>query len=213
MSQENVEVVRRGNAAFNRGDYEGFAESLHPDVEFRDHAHAADAPEALKGAQALRSLLSEWRETFDDFRAEISEYIEAGDHVVCVTRWTGWGKASDAAVDVSQVDVYQLREGKIVRVTLAYPDKKTALEAGWAVGADFAGIGTSRPTRAAASAGSVPLEGRCLPLPRERPGVSGGLGWDPGKPQGGSPSWQRSPSSPSIRPIFARPPTPKHGKC
>jgi ketosteroid isomerase-like protein len=121
--------VRRGNAAFNRGDYEAFAESLHPEVEFRDHAHAADAPETLKGAPALLSLLSEWRESFDDFRAEISEYMEAGDHVVCVTRWTGRGKASDAAVDVAQVDVYELREGKIVRATLAYPDKTTALEA------------------------------------------------------------------------------------
>jgi len=36
MSQENVEIVRRGNAAFNAGDYGGFAETLHPDVEFRD---------------------------------------------------------------------------------------------------------------------------------------------------------------------------------
>jgi ketosteroid isomerase-like protein len=129
MSQENVEIVRRGNAAFNSGDYEGFAESLHPEVEFRDRAHAADAPETLKGAQALLSLLSEWQESFDDFRAEISEYIDAGDDVVCVTRWTGRGKASDAVVDVSQVDVYELREGKIVRATLAYPDKTTALEA------------------------------------------------------------------------------------
>jgi ketosteroid isomerase-like protein len=129
MSQENVEVVRRGNAAFNKGDYDAAAESWHPDVEFRDHAHAADAAETLKGAQALLSLLSEWRESFDDFRAEISEYIEAGDHVVCVTRWTGRGKASDAAVDVTQVDVYEVREGKIVRATLAYPDKATALEA------------------------------------------------------------------------------------
>ena len=129
MSRENVEVVRRGNAAFNRGDYEGFAESLHPEVEFSDHAHAADAPETLKGAQALLSLLSEWRESFDDFRAEIQEYIEAGDHVVCVTRWTGRGKASDAVVDISQVDVYELREGKIIRAMLAYPDRATALEA------------------------------------------------------------------------------------
>jgi len=129
MSRENVEVVLRGNAAFNRGDYVGFAETLHPEVEFRDLAHAADAPEALKGAQVLLSLLSEWRESFDDFRAEISECIEAGDHVVCVTRWTGRGKASDAAVDVSQVDVYELWDGKIVRATLAYPDKATALEA------------------------------------------------------------------------------------
>jgi ketosteroid isomerase-like protein len=129
MSQENVEIVRRGNAAFNRGDYVGFAETLHPEVEFRDHAHAADVTETLKGAQTLLSLLSEWRESFDDFRAEISEYIEAGNHVVCVTRWTGTGKASDAAVDVSQVDVYELRDGRIVQATLAYPDKATALEA------------------------------------------------------------------------------------
>ena len=129
MSQENVEIVRRGNAAFNAGDYGGFAETLHPDVEFRDLAHAADVSETLKGAQALLSLLSEWRESFDDFRADISECIEAGDHVVCVTRWTGRGKASDAAVDVSQVDVYELRDGQIVRATLAYPDKATALEA------------------------------------------------------------------------------------
>ena len=129
MSQENVEVVQRANAAFNRGDDEGFAASLHPDVEFADHAHAADAPETIRGAEALLSLLSEWRESFDDFRADISECIEAGDHVVCVTRWTGRGKASDAAVDNLQVDVYELREGKIVRATLAYPDKPTAFEA------------------------------------------------------------------------------------
>ena len=129
MSQENVEIVRRGNAAFNSGDYVAFAESLHPDIEFGDRAHAADAPATLRGAQALLSLLSEWRESFDDFRAEIQEYIEAGDHVVCVTRWTGRGKASDAVVDISQVDVYELREGKIVRAMLAYPDRATALEA------------------------------------------------------------------------------------
>jgi ketosteroid isomerase-like protein len=129
MSQENVEIVRRGNAAFNRGDYEGFAASCDPEIEFRDQANAADAPETLNGTQALLSLLSEWQESFDDFRAEISDYIDAGDHVVCVTRWTGRGKASDAVVDVSQVDVYELREGKIVRATLAFPDKTTALEA------------------------------------------------------------------------------------
>ena len=129
MSHETVEVVQRANAAFNRGDDEGFAANLHPDVEFCDHAHAADAPETIKGPQALLAVLSAWRESFDDFQADIREYIEAGDHVVCVTRWTGRGKASDAAVDTVQVDVYELQEGKIVRATLAYPDKTTALEA------------------------------------------------------------------------------------
>jgi ketosteroid isomerase-like protein len=129
MSQKNIEIVRRGSAAFNGGDYTGFAENLHPDVELRDLTHAPDAPETIKGVQALLSLLSEWRESFDDFHADIRECIDTGDHVVCVTRWTGRGKASDAAVDTVQVDVYELDEGKIVRATLGYPDKAKALEA------------------------------------------------------------------------------------
>jgi ketosteroid isomerase-like protein len=129
MSRENVEVLRRFAEVFNAGDMERVAEVWHPDIEFRDLAHAADAPETLRGAQAVLSLMSAWRESFDDFRAEISEYIEVGDHVVCVTRWMGRGKASGVAVDVLQVDVYELRKGKIVRATLAYPDKTTALEA------------------------------------------------------------------------------------
>jgi ketosteroid isomerase-like protein len=127
MADENVEVVKQANAAFNRADDESFAANLHPDVELRDYAHAADAPETIRGAHALLAVLTEWRESLDDFRADIRECIEAGDHVVCVTRWTGRGKASDAAVDNLQVDVYELRDGKVVRATLAYPDKVTAL--------------------------------------------------------------------------------------
>src|SRR3954453_8854877 len=129
MSQENVEVVRRGNAALNNGDYAGWAESLHPEVEFRDLAHAADTSETLRGREALGSLWSEWLQAFEVFRAEISEYLDSGDQVVCVTRWVGKGRTSDIAVDVFQVDVYELRDGKVIRVTLAYPDKATALEA------------------------------------------------------------------------------------
>ena len=42
MSQENVEVVLRANAAANGGDYAGAAAAWHPDAELRDLAHAVD---------------------------------------------------------------------------------------------------------------------------------------------------------------------------
>jgi ketosteroid isomerase-like protein len=74
-------------------------------------------------------LWSQWRETFDEFRAEIEEIVDCGTHIVCATRWVGTGSASGVAVDVSQVDVYEIHDGKIVRATLAYPDKATAIEA------------------------------------------------------------------------------------
>jgi ketosteroid isomerase-like protein len=34
MSQENVETLRRGYEAVNRGDVDGLLVAIHPDVEF-----------------------------------------------------------------------------------------------------------------------------------------------------------------------------------
>ena len=129
MSQENVEVVLRANAAANGGDYAAAAELWHPNAELRDLAHAVDTEQTVKGRDAVLALWSQWRETFDEFRAEIEETVDCGTHVICATRWVGRGSASGVTVDVSQVDVYELRDGKIIRATLAYPDKATALKA------------------------------------------------------------------------------------
>jgi len=129
MSQENVEIARRANAAFNDADFVEFAEYLHADITFTDQANAADVAATIEGRAAVLALCSEWEQAFDGFRAEISEYVDAGDEVVCVTRWVGTGKQSAVVVDVSQVDVYAFRDGKVVEVTLAYPDKRAALEA------------------------------------------------------------------------------------
>jgi ketosteroid isomerase-like protein len=129
MSQENVDVVLRANAAANDGDHARAAAAWHPDAELGDLAHAVDTEQTVKGRDAVLALWSQWRETFDEFRAEIEETIDCGPHVICATRWVGKGSASGVTVDVSQVDVYEVRDGTIVRATLAYPDKATALEA------------------------------------------------------------------------------------
>ncbi len=44
MSQENVELVRRGYAAFNRQDFEAWLDFLDPQVEFREMVLAPDSP-------------------------------------------------------------------------------------------------------------------------------------------------------------------------
>jgi hypothetical protein len=129
MSQENVEIVRRANRAFNSGDREGALADYHPDVEWRDLDHAPDTPECVRGVAALRGLMDQWDEPFEEFRAEIEEYIDAGDCVVAVTHWRGKGKGSGLIVDQHTADVFEFADGKIVRVTLAYSDKSAALKA------------------------------------------------------------------------------------
>ena len=40
MSEENVEIVKRANAALNAHDVDGLFSLLHPDYEFVDHMGA-----------------------------------------------------------------------------------------------------------------------------------------------------------------------------
>jgi ketosteroid isomerase-like protein len=127
MSQENVEIVKRGNAAFNAHDIEDWLTFLDPEIEFVDHMGAVAEG---SGIEAIRRLLVEgWFEVFPDFRAATEEFIDAGDRVVCVTQWKGAGAASSLDYHQPAAEVYTLRDGKILRAELGFPDKAAALKA------------------------------------------------------------------------------------
>jgi ketosteroid isomerase-like protein len=129
MSQENVEKIKRAIASLNVGDDDGVLADFHPNVEWRDLMHAPDVPERVRGVAAVRTIMDQWNEAFDEFTAEIDEYIDAGDRVVCVTHWRAKGKGSGVAIDLHAADVYEFKDGQVVRVTQGYPDKAAALEA------------------------------------------------------------------------------------
>jgi ketosteroid isomerase-like protein len=129
VSQENVEIVRSANAAFNRGDRDAMFAHYHHDVELRDLQHAPDAPEQVRGIEAVGSYMNRWVDAVDDLTAEIEEYIDAGRAVVTLTRWRGTAKGSDLVIDLRTADVLELADGRIIRVTIGFADRAAALEA------------------------------------------------------------------------------------
>jgi ketosteroid isomerase-like protein len=129
VSQEDVELVRRMNEAFNRRDRDALPAYYHPDVELRDLQHAPDAPECLVGIDAIRANWARWDDAFDDFSAEIEECVDAGSYVLATTRWRGRGKDSDLEIDLRAVEVFELADGKIARLTSGYATKDEALRA------------------------------------------------------------------------------------
>ena len=129
MSKENVEIVRRGTASLNAGDWDAVASLYHPDVEFRDLQHVPDMPEVFHGHAGLRAVAAHWTDVYDEFGAEVYEYIDADPWVVCDTRWYGRSKDSDVPVDVRVADAYEVKDGKIARAIMSYPDVATALKA------------------------------------------------------------------------------------
>jgi ketosteroid isomerase-like protein len=128
-SAKNLEILRGSNAAFNRRDRNAAFAYFHPDVEWRDLQHAADVPECIHGRSEVLALWDGWEEVFDDFTAEVEEYIDAGESVVAITRWRATGKGSTLVVETHTADVYEFAEGRIVRAAVGYADRATALKA------------------------------------------------------------------------------------
>jgi ketosteroid isomerase-like protein len=129
MSQENIEILRRANEGFHRGDFNAVEKAYHPDVIWRDLQHAPDAPPEVHGIDAVKRIWKDWIEAFPDLRADVLEYVEVGDSIVCAVHWHGSGKGSGAHIDLQTVDSYELRDGVITRVTIGYRSKEAAVEA------------------------------------------------------------------------------------
>jgi uncharacterized protein len=126
MPEGNVEIVRRQLVAYLRGDNEAALAAYDPEVEFdvsiRPEGHV------YRGLEGLVEGVRTWSGTWEHYRIEIEEIIDAGDNVVVVDHQMGRGKGSGAPLDQQTFWVYTLREGKIVRVVWL-PTRERALKA------------------------------------------------------------------------------------
>jgi ketosteroid isomerase-like protein len=127
MSQANVEIVKATNAALNRGELDTVLDSFAPDAELKDLANGPDQATVVQGIAAIREVWGLWVAAFDDLRTDVEEYLDIGDSVICAAHWIGQGKSSGISIDVHQFDVYEFRDGRIVRATLGHKSKDEAL--------------------------------------------------------------------------------------
>jgi len=125
MSQENVEIVRRGFEHF-MATGEPLWETLDEEIVVRDQ-HIPDSGD-YRGYAGLARWREDWEAAWDDWRWEPEEFIDVGDRVVAVLRVHAKGRGS--GVDVERVDgaVWTLRNGKCIRLDY-YGSKAEALEA------------------------------------------------------------------------------------
>jgi uncharacterized protein len=128
MSQENVEIVRRGYEAFNRGDIDGVVGLLAPDFEYVASGLVPGVGGVYRGADGLKGFAETFWAEFDDPRIEIHDLIDAGDQVVASTTMRGHGKQSGAETSWSVWQVWRVRDGTAVGGQ-GFPSRDDALEA------------------------------------------------------------------------------------
>jgi ketosteroid isomerase-like protein len=111
MSQENVEIVRRGYEAFNRGDFDAAMEVVHPEIEFV--LPGGEAP--LTGKEAVRAWMEP--DAFEEQEIEPLEFTVNGDRVLVRTRVRARGAGSGMELEVQVCAVWTLdADGRATRV-------------------------------------------------------------------------------------------------
>jgi len=129
MSQENVAVVEAALSAFARVGLEALPEYWTDDIDHRAVEGAVDDRGPIRGQEALRAYVQDWLDTFDDFRIEPVELIDAGeDTVITILRASGRAKLSGVETDLTYAVVYTIRDGKIAPGR-EYVTREAALEA------------------------------------------------------------------------------------
>jgi ketosteroid isomerase-like protein len=126
MGSENVEALKRANAALNRGDFDGLAAAYATDAELVDRANAPDQSTAVTGRDAIREVAGQWAAAFEELRCDVDEFLEVGDAVICAAHWHGRGRSSGSLTDIRQYDVYELRDGEVIRATLGCRSEEEA---------------------------------------------------------------------------------------
>jgi ketosteroid isomerase-like protein len=127
MSQENVEIIRRGIDAWNRGDIDEWLTGFAPEVEWHTTGRFADEGVYRRRA-GLERFWSELREDLEELSVSASDIRAIGDKVFLGAMTRGRGKRSKADVEQLGWLVMTFRDGLVVRVE-TYADPTQALEA------------------------------------------------------------------------------------
>jgi uncharacterized protein len=109
----NVDTLRQGYAALNRGDLSSVLSLIDDDIVWEEGERSLGAGEH-HGRDSFADFLRSWLEAFDGFQIDLADVLERGNHIVAVGHQSGRGRASELPVAVDVVHLWTLRDGRAV---------------------------------------------------------------------------------------------------
>jgi ketosteroid isomerase-like protein len=124
----NAEVAKGAYEAFARGDIEAVLASFAEDVEWYEAEGVPWGGLHHGRDEVARNVFGVLIETFDDYGATPERYIESGDTVVVLGRYSGVGRKSGKTLDAAFAHVWNLEGGRL-KVFNHYADTARIVEA------------------------------------------------------------------------------------
>ena len=116
---ENEAVMRRGFAAFSRGDWDACLADMEPEIEWHVTFALPDLPpdqKVFRGHDEVRMLFDNIAEAWEGLTLEMEEVLFDDDDVLITrARFAGRGRGSGIEVDRRLFYVQELRDHKLLR--------------------------------------------------------------------------------------------------
>jgi len=128
MSQQNVEIAKRGIDAFNHRNVDLLAMLVTPDFAWFPALPGIVEGDGYRGREGIETYFDEISNTWEELRVLGGEFRDLGDRVVVLGRTEGRGRGSGVQVDSPLAMVFDFLETKMSRV-LTYLDHGEALRA------------------------------------------------------------------------------------
>jgi ketosteroid isomerase-like protein len=129
MSQENVEILKRTYAAFDRRDRAApFEHDLHPDITIQMSSEVPEGPITFRGPEGAGQIWAALDATFEDYRAEVIQMIPTGDCVVVHCRQSGRIAGGGTRVEGDIFHAWWFRDAKAIAMR-HFSTRSEALEA------------------------------------------------------------------------------------
>jgi ketosteroid isomerase-like protein len=115
---------------WSRGDWSPRFELYADDFEWGWSEEFPDIAGVWRDYRTPNPRLQLWLSSWELWRCEAEEYIENGDVVLVLARYLGRGKGSGAEIEAHGAHVWELRDGKAVRLEVFADRERAYAQAG-----------------------------------------------------------------------------------
>jgi uncharacterized protein len=127
MAPANADLIRPIYEEWSRGNLRPSFDVYHPHMEWGWSDDFPGLDGVFEDRRDPNPRLRTWLSSWEHWRLDVDDYLELGDHVVVLTTYRGRGKGSGVEVRQQGAHVFELRDGKVVRLEI-FADRKKAID-------------------------------------------------------------------------------------
>jgi len=128
MTRPNREIIQAIFDASAEEDWNTVKSLVHDEIQVFE-ADSLPYGGVSKGAESFVALIQQVFSTWDDIDHTINHIVADGDFVVILARMAGRSKTTGQAFSVPMAEVWQLKDGKVIKIRPFYFDTKALHDA------------------------------------------------------------------------------------